>query len=510
MLTSQKQYITVFGSLSSLIDELYRPNPKYTPNQVDQELDLIRNKDILLIHTICFWVFILDIFVNGSPMIACLNRASLCPLVALLLHISCRYHPQIFKVTYNVLICGTYGPIMMNNGEAGLYAAWEMSYVLPAFVFIFLGSFRYFLFQALVQIIFVNTLFASQMEDMMTHTAPQSFAHALRQAHNSVFVTHSIVVLLMNYLMNQATQRVLITEKRREEAESQKTFLYSFSHELRNMINSLSGNVKLAAMDDTISERVKELLSNAETCGEMLLYLVNNILDTGKDEVGELEVDLKPTKIYGSLEKIWSICSEMIKKKDLQGKIKTHKDLPETLMVDHYRLAQIFINIIGNATKFTEKGSIDITVEWIKGIQDVSNKSFEPYPFNDDDDLDEGLFEKSQRFSVLDQKYLEVNTISRRISSDGIIVAPLKLTKGILKVSILDTGCGMTKEQTNKLFHKFTQVTLDASKRKLGTGLGLYIIKQLCERMSGNARAFSQEDRGSCFVFCIPSTVVYE
>ena len=66
----------------------------------------------------------------------------------------------------------------------------------------------------------------------------------------------------------------------------------------------------------------------------------------------------------------------------------------------------------------------------------------------------------------------------------------------------------MTKEQTVQLFHKFTQVTTDAAKRKLGTGLGLFIIKQICERMNGDVKVFSKEDKGSCFVFCIPMNIM--
>ena len=509
MLTSLITCPHFLTRLNSLINKLYRPNPKYTPNQVDQELDLIRHKGILLIHAICFWVFILDIFVNGSPVIGCLFRASLCPLVAFLLYISCQHHPQIFKVLYNILVCGVYGPLMMRSGEGGIHAAWEMSSVLPAFVFVFLGSFKHFLFQAVLQLIFVNTIFTPELKDVAMELPSENFTAALKQAHNSVLVTHSIIVLLMDYIMNQATKRVLITEKRTKEVETQKTFLYSFSHELRNLINSLSGNVKLAAMDDNISERVKELLSNAETCGEMLQYLVNNILDTGKEEVGELEVDLKPTKIYGSLEKIWGICSELIKKKDLQGKMKIQKDLPRTLLTDHYRLAQIFINIIGNAIKFTEKGGVNLSVEWMKDCQEVTDKCFEPYPFNEEDDQDEGLFEKFQDFSLLSDEFVVLDTYHRKKLKKYKNLTN-RANKGVLKVAITDTGCGMTKEQSSQLFKKFTQVTSDASKRKLGTGLGLFIIKQLCNRMNGDVRVFSQKDKGSCFVFCLPVNTVQE
>ena len=75
-------------------------------------------------------------------------------------------------------------------------------------------------------------------------------------------------------------------------------------------------------------------------------------------------------------------------------------------------------------------------------------------------------------------------------------------------IKISDTGCGMDLSQRDRLFEKFTQVTSDASKKKLGTGLGLFISKQLCQRMGGEIRVFSRKDKGSCFTFCLPIEVV--
>lgn len=338
---------------------------------------------------------------------------------------------------------------------------------------------------------------------------PQDYVKALKQSYNLIFVIFHIIVILMSNLMNQANHRIVLTEKKKEEAEKQKTFLLSFSHELRNLINSLTGNIKLASLDHHISGRVKELLKNAEMCTELLLYLVNNILDTGKAEVGDLEVDPKPTKIYDSFERIWGVCSELIRRKDLRGTMKIENDLPRTILADPYRLTQIFINIVGNSIKFTDRGSIKINIQWIKDTQEVTEQCFKPYPFNDEDDQDEGLFEKDQDFSVFKGNYLVLDTYNRKVLAEE--VQPSSDTsQGILKVAITDTGCGMEKEATKKLFNRFTQVTSDASKRKLGTGLGLFIIKELCKKMNGDIKVFSKEGKGSCFVFCIPITPVKE
>jgi signal transduction histidine kinase len=90
--------------------------------------------------------------------------------------------------------------------------------------------------------------------------------------------------------MKQAQYYTHVVERKKEEYEKQKTFYLSFSHELRNLINSLTGNIKLAGLEK-LTPRARELFVNAEMCGELLLHLVNNILDTGKAEIGAVTND---------------------------------------------------------------------------------------------------------------------------------------------------------------------------------------------------------------------------
>jgi len=175
-------------------------------------------------------------------------------------------------------------------------------------------------------------------------------------------------------------------------------------------------------------------------------------------------------------------------------------------LTDHYRLTQIFLNLVGNAIKFTESGSIDMNIEWIKGKTNVDEKCFQPYPFNDADDQDEGIFEKKQLFNVLSQDLVTLSISNRRINRSLLKKSSHNLTQGVLKVVVKDTGCGMPKENIEKLFQKFTQLTSDASKKKLGTGLGLFITKQICQRMDGQIKVFSKEGKGTSFIFCIPVT----
>lgn len=491
--------------LASHIDKLCSPNPKYTPIHAEQVIGKSRNKMVLVIHVICFFLYLSDYFFRGAPLADCIFRSLLCIIVIIAVFLSCRYHPQILRILY-ALICISYGPGVIDASEEGIHAAWVMAPLLPMFQFLFTGSYWHTTLQALIQLIFLNTIYCHKMQQAVRDMSPDAFTLALKQNFILIFVVNGIIVYLMHYFMNQAYQRALKSENKKIESEKQKVFLLGFSHELRNVINSLAGNVKLTSLEKNLPVKARELLLNAEICGELLIHLINNILDTGKVELGELEINPIPTKIYDAVEKVWSVCSELIKRKELKGSIRIPRDLPRTLIVDPYRLTQMFLNLVSNATKYTDRGFVNIGIEWIDTCSEVNEECFKPYPFNDDDDQDEGIFEKDQGFSIFNDNYLHLDTNNKKISP-LLLKPPKELKRGVLKVTITDTGCGVSKEESRRLFQKFTQVPDDTSRRRLGTGLGLFINRQICEKLGGEIRVFSKQDCGSCFIFCIPLDV---
>jgi len=421
-----------------------------------------------------------------------------------MMYLSCRYHPHIFRIYYT-LIAATYGLGIIDTGEGGIHQAYFSVLMVPMYVYLFMGSLTYFIIQVIIQAILVEKYYTGLIEDAATFMTPQAFARAMKYSCHITTMYFVILVVLTHVLMHQAYLKLLLVDKQKSEVENQKTFLLSFSHELRNLLNSLTGNVKLASLEN-LSERAKELLLNADVCGELLLHLVNNILDTGKVEIGELEITPAPTRIFDTFERIWGVCSELIKRKGLNGHMLIENNIPSVMLTDHYRLTQIFLNLVGNAIKFTESGSINMNIEWIDGKVVVDEKCFQPYPFNDSDDQDEGIFEKKQLFHVLSQNLVTLSIANRRINRNLLKKSSRSSPHGILKVVVRDTGCGMPKDSIDKLFQKFTQLTSDASKKKLGTGLGLFITRQICQRMNGQIRVFSKEGKGTSFIFCIPVT----
>ena len=134
-----------------------------------------------------------------------------------------------------------------------------------------------------------------------------------------------------------------------------------------------------------------------------------------------------------------------------------------------------------------------------KSYRRSRSEFFRPYPFNVFDDYDEGLFEKKKHLGTLDNNIITLNLYTRKINI-CLLREPVSTSNGVLKVSISDTGCGMSSEETKRLFQKFSQVTSDPSKKQLGTRLGLFITKQLCQKMQGDVRAYSQKNNGSSFI----------
>ena len=145
--------------------------------------------------------------------------------------------------------------------------------------------------------------------------------------------------------------------------EMKDVFIYTFSHELKNALNGLLGNLYLA-YDMTKDSQLIQLLSSAKVCGEVLKNFVHNILDSGKLENGNLEVAPERTDVMNFLENVWTICGRIIENKRLQGWLEISNHVPRYLKLDEQRMIQIILNLVSNACKFTEKGQVRVYVSW--------------------------------------------------------------------------------------------------------------------------------------------------
>ncbi|WP_394221710.1 ATP-binding protein [Alteromonas gracilis] len=233
-------------------------------------------------------------------------------------------------------------------------------------------------------------------------------------------------------------------EKAEESARLKSSFLASMSHEIRTPIHGISGVLQLLAASK-LNDDQKHYLSLAKFSIQGLLHIVNDILDFSKIEAGQLQIEENPFDILESLEHLQSQYAIMCQEKGLA--LHFHFDLQGFHIVqgDDVRFRQILSNLLGNAVKFTEKGSIEVTTS----IKQNANHTL------------------------------------------------------TLLCSVKDTGIGIAQDKQGTIFDVFTQEDLSTTRKFGGTGLGLSISKQLCELMGGTIHLDSVKGSGSTFSFTI-------
>ena len=323
--------------------------------------------------------------------------------------------------------------------------------------------------------------------------------------------------------------------------EMKDVFIYTFSHELKNALNGLLGNLYLA-YDIAKEPQLVEFLTSAKVCGEVLKNFVHNILDSGKLENGNLEVASERRDVMSFMENVWQICGRIIENKRLQGYLEIAKNVPRYLDLDEQRMIQIILNLVSNACKFTEKGHVRIQVSWQRiptsdeqskegRASFAENKNRSEEVVQKEEEGESNFYENMKEFRdtsescLLDREKLHLSTgRQKKFIYDSQFyqltlskwnwnreeVLPSnskKETKGILKIQVWDTGCGMTEEDQALLFQKFSQTNKIAGQRKVGTGLGLWICRELSKRLDGDIKASSKVGVGSVFELTICTTV---
>ena len=232
--------------------------------------------------------------------------------------------------------------------------------------------------------------------------------------------------------------------------KSKSSFLANMSHELRTPLNAILGYseiIKEDAIDDANDMLVEDVMK-IHHAGSHLLELINSILDLSKIEAGKLELYCETIQLPELVASVESIAKPLMSKKSNQLKVTMSKRITR-IVNDHTKLRQILFNLLSNAAKFTEKGTVTLDI-------------------------------KSKKIDSVDH----------------------------LIIRVKDTGIGMSQEQCDKIFKPFEQADKSTTRQFGGTGLGLTITKKFCEMMGGEILVESSEGKGTCFQITIPKNVV--
>jgi CheY-like chemotaxis protein/nitrogen-specific signal transduction histidine kinase/HPt (histidine-containing phosphotransfer) domain-containing protein len=220
-------------------------------------------------------------------------------------------------------------------------------------------------------------------------------------------------------------------------------FLATVSHEIRTPLKSIIGYSQILSDAHASEDDKTKAILAVHNGGQYLLNIVNDVLDLSKIEAGKIQLDKADISLIGLLQEVSAYMEGFAREKHLVFNLKLNFPLPYELNSDPTRLKQILLNLCNNAIKFTHQGQVDLQVHW----------------------------------DTFRQRFIFV---------------------------VSDTGPGMSDEQQLRLFTAFSQGNQSTSRKYGGTGLGLYISKQLTEMLGGHIKVTSQEGKGSQFAVYMP------
>jgi signal transduction histidine kinase/ligand-binding sensor domain-containing protein/CheY-like chemotaxis protein len=254
-----------------------------------------------------------------------------------------------------------------------------------------------------------------------------------------------------NRALQDNEERLQLARQRAEDATRQKSeFLANMSHEMRTPLAGVIGMLGFALRDRALKDSTREQILRGQANAQSLLSIINDLLDFSKIEAGKLTIENIDFSLDAAIENVVSLFEEQAGAHSVDFSIELAEGLPRFVVGDPTRLRQVLVNLVGNAFKFTHRGSVSLRVE--RRPQD-------------------------------------------QVEGDG---------RNMIRFSVHDTGIGIASEALPRLFQKFEQADSTTTRRYGGTGLGLAICRQLVGLMGGSIAVESEEGAGSTFTVVLP------
>ncbi len=230
--------------------------------------------------------------------------------------------------------------------------------------------------------------------------------------------------------------------KAKAASQAKSEFLANMSHEIRTPMNGILGTLQLLQMQDELGDDSREFTKTALSSAESLLTLLNDLIDLAKIEAGKLQFEMVPFDLHQIVAEVRGLFAPTATEKGLQIGLQFAPGCPHLIVSDPVRIRQVLSNLVGNAVKFTESGSVRIEVD--------------------------------------------------RSPTDE------------LMLTVTDTGIGIDEAQKEHIFDAFAQADSSTTRRFGGSGLGLSVCRRLIDGLQGRLTVRSEVGRGSAFEVCVP------
>ena len=273
--------------------------------------------------------------------------------------------------------------------------------------------------------------------------------------YQAVFISFCIIVISLALLLGilfyeyRVLQEHISLEKKAEDASNAKsTFLFNLSHDIRTQMNAIIGFTDIALKNKSDEKKVEDYVGKVKVSGEYMLNLLNDVLEMARIESGKLEIDEAPMDLNKELDHIKSLVVDTAEKKKINLDFQNKNIENNVIFGDELHLRQIAMNLLSNSLKYTKEGG---TIQYIQ----------EELPYN----------------------------------RDGF---------GLYRITVADTGIGMSKEFLNHIFDTFARERNATTDGTQGTGLGMSIVKRLTDAMGGEITIDSELGKGTTVTVTTP------